>query len=171
MQSFAWNVIYKQHSMAEHVVVFWLGPLTGAVLAALAWRLLGLAGQCTASQQTAESAHFRVITPLSQHTAVSLSCSVSTLLSQQAASPHLPPPCRAPLGLAGTLSRGEGPPAGPPWLVTYSTRHASHADAPSHQRTCASWNRLSSQYSQVAALLRPWGEGPLADCLPCPAPP
>jgi aquaporin SIP len=38
--SFAWNRVYQQHSVAQHVAVFWCGPLTGAVLSALLWRAL-----------------------------------------------------------------------------------------------------------------------------------
>ena len=36
-QSFAWDIIHKQHSLQEHLLVFWLGPLTGAVAAAWVW--------------------------------------------------------------------------------------------------------------------------------------
>ncbi|GAX84442.1 hypothetical protein CEUSTIGMA_g11862.t1 [Chlamydomonas eustigma] len=41
-QSFVWNYVYtdNQHSLKEHVSVFWMGPLTGAVSAALFWRYI-----------------------------------------------------------------------------------------------------------------------------------
>lgn len=38
--SLSWNLVYDVHETMEHVVVFWMGPLTGAVAAALLWKML-----------------------------------------------------------------------------------------------------------------------------------
>lgn len=39
-QSVGWWVHFKGHALIEHVLVFWVAPLTGGLLAGLAWRAM-----------------------------------------------------------------------------------------------------------------------------------